>query len=58
MVHAVEEEVEHECEWAIREVLLNVEQEPVQRVLEDLLQRTISDDCKRAVLIENDLQSR
>lgn len=36
MVNAVEEEVEHEEEGSIRQVVVDVEQEPMERVLEDL----------------------
>jgi hypothetical protein len=35
MVNSVQEEMQHEKDRSIREELVNMEQEPVQRILED-----------------------
>lgn len=42
MVNAVEEEVEHEEEGSIRQVVIDMEQEPMERIFEDLARSTSS----------------
>lgn len=53
MVDTVQEEVKHEEEGAVRQVSVDVEQETVERVLEDLLShaRVMSARCRMTMIL-------